>query len=49
MVPGYDRNVDAAVTILEWLEARVEVSQALADAIRVLATEVRAKERSRND
>jgi hypothetical protein len=36
-VPGYDRNHDAALAILEWLESRVEVNGALAAAIRELA------------
>ena len=40
MVPGYERNVEAALAILAWLEARVEVSRPLADAIRELAAEV---------
>jgi hypothetical protein len=37
MVPGYEHNIEAALAILKWLEARVEVSPALADAIRELA------------
>jgi hypothetical protein len=36
-VPGYDRNHEAALAILEWLEARAEVNGALAAAIRELA------------
>ncbi len=42
MVTGYQWNDDAALAILEWLESRVEVNEALADAIRRLAREVRA-------
>ncbi|MGZ4338241.1 MAG: hypothetical protein ACXVH1_38040 [Solirubrobacteraceae bacterium] len=42
MVPGYGRNDDAALAILEWLESRAEVDRALADAIRRLAREVSA-------
>jgi hypothetical protein len=41
LVPGYERNLEAALAILTWLESRVEVSQPLADAIRELAGEVR--------
>jgi len=37
IVPGYERNGEAALAILEWLEARADVSPALADAIRELA------------
>jgi hypothetical protein len=37
MVPGYDRNAEAALAILEWLEARVEVPRTLAREIRRLA------------
>jgi hypothetical protein len=36
-VPGYDHNREAALAMLEWLEARTEVSDVLADAIRELA------------
>jgi hypothetical protein len=36
-VPGYDRNQEAALAILEWIEARFEVNDALATAIRALA------------
>jgi hypothetical protein len=36
-VPGYDRNREAALAMLEWLEPRAEVDQALAAAIRLLA------------
>jgi hypothetical protein len=43
MVTGYERNLEAALVILEWLEARVEVSPVLAEAIRGLADEVRAR------
>lgn len=39
MVPGYDHNREAALAILEWLEARADVNQALAAAIRRLAAE----------
>lgn len=37
MVPGYDRNREAALAILGWLEARVEVDSVLAAEIRRLA------------
>jgi hypothetical protein len=37
MVPGYDRNREAALAILEWLEARVDVPPTLAAEIRRLA------------
>jgi hypothetical protein len=37
IVLGYDRNREAALVILEWLEARVVVDQALAGEIRRLA------------
>jgi hypothetical protein len=37
LVQGYDRNRESALAILEWLEARVEVSEVLAAAIRGLA------------
>jgi hypothetical protein len=40
MVPGYEHNAEAALAILEWLEARVEVSPILASAIRELAQRV---------
>jgi hypothetical protein len=36
MVPGYNRNRDAARSILEWLEARVALDETLAAAIRAL-------------
>jgi hypothetical protein len=39
LVPGYDGNREAALTMLEWLEARAEVSEAVAGAIRRLAVE----------
>jgi hypothetical protein len=39
MAPGYERNAEAALAILAWLEARVDVSEALAAAIRELALE----------
>jgi hypothetical protein len=35
--PGYDRNREAALAMLEWLEARTEVNESLAAAIRWLA------------
>jgi hypothetical protein len=38
-VPGYDRNRDAALAMLEWLEPRAEVDRTLAAAIRLLAVE----------
>jgi hypothetical protein len=37
MVQGYEHNRESALAILEWLEARVEVNHALADAVRELA------------
>ena len=37
MIPGYERNGEAALAILEWLEARADVDPALAAAIRRLA------------
>jgi hypothetical protein len=37
MVPGYDRNRDAALAILAWLEAHADVDPVLAGAIRDLA------------
>jgi hypothetical protein len=37
MVPGYDENREAALTILAWLEAHVHVDPVLAAAIRELA------------
>jgi hypothetical protein len=37
MVPGYDRNREAALAILAWLEAHAGVDSALAAAIRELA------------
>jgi hypothetical protein len=40
MVQGYERNREAALAILEWLEARVEVSRVLADAVRELAGQI---------
>jgi len=43
MVPGYERNLEAALAILAWLEARTEVSTQLADAIRSVAEQVRAR------
>jgi hypothetical protein len=38
MVPGYERNRDAALASLEWLEARADVDSTLAAAIRRLAS-----------
>ena len=38
IVLGYDRNREAALAILEWLEARIEVDQTLAAEIRRLAS-----------
>ena len=37
MIPGYERNREAALVILEWLEARADVDPALAAEIRRLA------------
>jgi hypothetical protein len=37
MVPGYDRNREAALAILAWLEAHADVDPVLAGAIRELA------------
>jgi hypothetical protein len=37
IVVGYDRNAEAALVILEWLEARVDVDSTLAAEIRRLA------------
>jgi hypothetical protein len=39
--PGYDRNREAALAILEWLEARAEVNETLARSIRELVLAVR--------
>jgi hypothetical protein len=36
--PGYEHNREAALAILEWLEAHAEVDKAMADAVRALAT-----------
>jgi hypothetical protein len=38
MVPGYEHNREAALAILEWLETRADVDEALAAAIRRLAS-----------
>ena len=38
MVPGYDRNREAALAILTWLEAHAGVDPALAAAVRELAS-----------
>jgi hypothetical protein len=40
MVPGYDANPQAALAILDWLEARVEIDQSLATAIQALARDL---------
>jgi hypothetical protein len=37
LVPGYERNRDAALAMLAWLEERVDVDPTLADEIRKLA------------
>jgi hypothetical protein len=37
MVPGYERNREAALAVLDWLESRTEVDPLLARAIRELA------------
>jgi hypothetical protein len=37
MIPGYERNREAALAILEWLEARADVDPTLAAEIRRLA------------
>jgi hypothetical protein len=37
MVPGYEHNREAALVILTWLEARADVDETLAAAIRALA------------
>jgi hypothetical protein len=37
LAPGYERNRDAAIAILAWLEERVEVNEVLAAVIRQLA------------
>jgi hypothetical protein len=39
LVPGYAHNREAALAMLEWLEARADVSEVLAAAIRQLALE----------
>lgn len=41
LAPGYAQNREAALAMLEWLEARTEVSTVLADAIRQLALELK--------
>jgi hypothetical protein len=38
LAPGYQRNREAALAILAWLEPRTDVNDALASAIRELAT-----------
>jgi hypothetical protein len=37
LVPGYGRNREAALAMLEWLEAHTDVDRVLAAAIRELA------------
>jgi hypothetical protein len=37
LVPGYERNREAALAMLEWLEGRADVDATLAAAIRDLA------------
>jgi hypothetical protein len=39
---GYDRNREAALAILEWLEAHAEVNTVMADAVRALAAITRS-------
>ena len=41
LAPGYGHNREAALAMLEWLEARTEVNAVLAAAIRQLALELR--------
>jgi hypothetical protein len=40
LAPGYAHNREAALAILEWLEARTEVNDVLAAAIRQLALQL---------
>jgi hypothetical protein len=40
LAPGYDHNREAALAMLEWLEARADVSEALATEIRRLVVEL---------
>jgi hypothetical protein len=40
LAPGYAHNREAALAMLEWLEARTEVSAVLAAAIRQLALQL---------
>jgi hypothetical protein len=42
LVPVYDHNREAALAMLRWLEARADVNEALAVAIRQLALDLRA-------
>lgn len=42
LAPGYAQNREAALAMLEWLEARTEVSTVLAAAIRHLALELKS-------
>ncbi len=43
MVPGYEQNGEAALAILDWLEARVDLARPLAAAIRELAAQVEVR------
>ena len=38
LMPGYDRNREAALAMLAWLEAHADVDQRLASAVRELAS-----------
>jgi hypothetical protein len=49
MMPGYERNREAALAILEWLEARADVNASLAAAIRRLAASVDSRRRATPD
>jgi hypothetical protein len=40
MMPGYERNAEAAIVILEWLEQHADVDPTLAAAVRELAARV---------
>jgi hypothetical protein len=42
LAPGYDHNREAAIAMLEWLEARADVNRALAAAIRQLVLDLSA-------
>jgi hypothetical protein len=37
-MPGYERNREAALAMLAWLEAHADVDQRLASAVRELAS-----------